>query len=123
MYRLTPDEYAVLKNRDTKRGVPRRQVTEHDVTVAIRQLLRTLKVWHFKHWGGPMGDRGISDIIGCHQGRMVAIEIKKPGGKPTPEQVAFLEAVRSAGGIGFVASSTEDVIRGLNLEDRFLGLK
>ncbi len=116
-------EFEVLKNRNIKRRAPRLQVTEHDVTVAIRQLLRTCGIWHFKHWAGPMSEKGISDIIGCYNGRMVAIEIKKPGCKATPAQVAFLDAVRAAGGVGFVATSTEDVIEGLGLEDRFLKLK
>ncbi len=121
-YRYTEVDALALKNRNTKarKPPPARQLTEADVTAAIRQILRTCKIWHFKHWAGPMGEKGISDIIGCFNGRMVAIEIKRPGGKATPDQIAFIEAVRAAGGIGFVAWSTEDVIEGLGLQDRFL---
>ena len=63
---------------------------------------------------------GISDIIGCYNGRMIAIEIKKPGGKATGDQLRFLASVNQAGGIGFMASSTEDVVVGLGLQSRFL---
>lgn len=122
-YRVnTMAEYEALKARDTKaiKRLPVPKITEHDVTVNIRQLLRTCGIWHYKHWGGPMGERGISDIIGCYQGRMIAIEIKKPRGKATGEQLVFLDCVNKAGGIGFIASSTEDVIVGLELQKRFL---
>jgi len=67
-----------------------------------------------------MGEKGVADIIGCWKGRMIAIEIKKPGGKATHAQLSFLECVNQAGGIGFVADSIEVVIRELGLQDRFL---
>ncbi len=117
----TEQEFHELQERKQKAAAPQ-QITERDVTAAIRTILRTCGIWHFKHWGGPMGEKGIADIIGCHKGRMIAIEIKKPGGKPTSEQLQFLENVKAAGGIGFVASSVNDVIEGLNLKDRFLNL-
>jgi len=117
--RVTEMEYATLLNRDIKPAAAL-QISERDVTVAIRQLLWTCGIWHFKHWGGPMGEKGIADIIGCYNGRMIAIEIKKPGGKATGDQLRFLASVNQAGGIGFTASSTEDVVVGLGLQSRFL---
>ena len=65
-----------------------------------------------------MGEKGISDIIGCYQGRFIAIEIKSPKGIVSPGQRAFLDKVNDAGGRGFVARSIEDVINGLNLGGR-----
>jgi hypothetical protein len=112
-------EFEELKRRNVQKAVVPK-ITEREVTAAIRQILRTCGIWHFKHWGGPMGEKGVSDLIGCHQGRMVAIEVKKPGGKASGDQLAFLDNVGKAGGIGFVASSVEDVIKGLDLQDRFL---
>jgi hypothetical protein len=53
---------------------------------------------------------GTSDIIGCWHGRFLAIECKLPGNKPTALQVEFLERIRTAGGIGMVAYSVNDVI-------------
>jgi len=45
----------------------------------------------------PAGDRGMSDMIGCTPlGNFFAIEVKKHGNKPTPEQIEFLDAVRRA---------------------------
>ena len=75
------------------------------------------------------GKRGLSDIIGWRhedmgvddQGnwcsvsvaRFLAIEIKKPGKPPTPEQAAFLAQVKAAGGLAFVATSVDDVVKEL----------
>lgn len=50
---------------------------------------------------------GSSDLIGWHNktGQFVALEIKKPGKKATKEQQSFIDAVKRAGGIAFVAHS------------------
>jgi hypothetical protein len=59
----------------------------------------------------PTHTRGVSDIIGClpKTGRFLAIEVKRPGGKPTPEQQQFIDTINGAGGLAFVARSIEDV--------------
>jgi hypothetical protein len=39
----------------------------------------------------PFGEKGIADIIACSpEGRFWAIEVKKPGGKPSSDQISFL---------------------------------
>jgi hypothetical protein len=67
--------------------------------------------------------KGMSDIIGIvpdvlrgngslgiyHSGVFLAIEVKRPGEKPTAAQEAFLGQVRAAGGIAIVARSVADV--------------
>ena len=93
---------------------------EGQLTASVRSLLRAAGIFHYKHWGGPMGYPGVADIIGCYKGRMIAIELKSPTGKPTPEQERFIQNVNEAGGIAFVARSIDEVIDGLNLQDRFL---
>jgi penicillin-binding protein-related factor A (putative recombinase) len=90
------------------------------LTRAIRGLLNSLGVFHYKHWGGPMGEPGVSDIIGCYMGRMLAIEIKAPNGKVSEHQREFLDRVNAAGGLAFVARSVDDVIITLGVQDRFL---
>jgi len=68
---------------------------------------RYLKVtWN--HKGQPV--KGISDIIGVlNDGRFLAIEVKRPRGKPTKAQQFFIDQVNEAGGLAFVARSLEDV--------------
>ena len=94
------------------------KITEHALTLGIRQLLNMHRIWHFKHWGGPMGEKGISDIIGCHNGRFLAIDIKTERGRVTPHQQRFIDRVNAAGGIGFVARSIEDVTYHLGIGGR-----
>jgi hypothetical protein len=51
------------------------------------------------------GPPGTSDLLCCAWGRFVAIEVKKPGGKVSRKQQAFLRAVERKGGVGFLAYS------------------
>lgn len=80
-----------------------------------------------------VGTVGMSDIIGIvptlyqqsgtpphiyltrNTGRFLAIEVKNPGGKVSPQQTAFLQTVIRAGGIGFVAHSVDEVTEKLGL--------
>lgn len=54
---------------------------------------------------------GSSDLIGIAPGgRFLAVEIKTPTGKATPEQIRFIEAVRARGGIAGIARSPQDAL-------------
>ena len=61
---------------------------------------------------------GSSDLIGwTADGRFCAVEVKRPGWRPTPswrasQQAAFIAAVAAAGGVAGIATSVED-LRGL----------
>jgi hypothetical protein len=66
--------------------------------------------------------KGCSDLLACIDGVFVAIEMKRPtvaGRKPneaTELQASFLDGVRSAGGLGFVARGVGDVEAALKAE-------
>jgi hypothetical protein len=126
--RVSPEEFATLKQRDTsKQAITRPDdknavtgklrlkeskksvMSEAELTKQIRQYLNARNIWHYKAWQGLMSKKGISDIIGCYKGRFFAIEIKREGGKITEHQQAFINQVRAAGGIAFVAYSIQDV--------------
>jgi hypothetical protein len=52
------------------------------------------------------GEKGISDIIGCSpDGVFTAIEVKHPGGRPSPEQIEFIRSVKRNNGVAFIAYS------------------
>ena len=54
---------------------------------------------------------GSSDLIGIAPGgRFLAVEIKTPTGKATPEQIRFIEAVRARGGIAGIARSPAEAL-------------
>lgn len=46
-------------------------------------------------------------------GRRLEVEVKRPGENATDEQQKFLDAVRGAGGVAFVARCVEDVFAAL----------
>ncbi len=65
----------------------------------------------FIRFGWP----GCSNVLGMlRDGRLLAVEVKGPTGKLRPEQAVFLERVKSAGGVAFVARDCRDVFRELN---------
>jgi Holliday junction resolvase len=83
---------------------------EKEITREIINFLRACGCFCFKHWSGPMSRRGVSDLLGCLPGgRALAIECKRPGGRPTAEQVRFLEDIKSRGGLAFIAHSVDEV--------------
>lgn len=94
--------------------------SEKDITRAIRGLLNTLGIWHWKQWQGMGSYPGVADILGIYQGKLLAIEVKTLNGKVSDRQDAFIDQVNLRGGIAFVARSPDDVIERLGLQDRFL---
>lgn len=42
-------------------------------------------------------------------GRALYVEVKRPSGKTTPEQAAFLQSAAKDGALAFVARSADDV--------------
>ena len=77
-----------------------------------------------------MGKKGVSDLVGWKRyplaslsglmtiygwARFIALEVKRPGEKPTLEQQAFLDTVKAAGGIAICARSVSDVAAGLGV--------
>ena len=58
------------------------------------------------------GVKGAPDILGClpPHGRLLCLEVKRPGHAPTPEQYDFLRRIERAGGLAAVVTSLEDVM-------------
>jgi hypothetical protein len=55
-------------------------------------------------------EMGVPDILGCFStGRMIAVEVKRPGKKPTLIQTGFLSRLQHCGALAFVATSIRDV--------------
>ena len=52
--------------------------------------------------------RGVADILGCKNGRFFAMEVKRPGGMVTDNQVSFLRSVNISGGYECIVRSVED---------------
>ncbi len=60
------------------------------------------------------GWTGCPDVLGqLKDGRLLGVEVKSRTGCLRPEQTVFLERIRGAGGVGFVACDLRDVLREL----------
>jgi hypothetical protein len=96
---------------------------------ALREVLLTLRAHHMVAWcermnsgAAKMGGRfvrfgwtGCPDVLGqLTDGRLLGVEVKAPKGKLRAEQAIFLERIRTAGGIAFMAQDCRDVLRELN---------
>ena len=87
-------------------------VRAHPVVAwAERQNSGAAKVGgRFIRFGWP----GCPDVLGqLKDGRLLGVEVKAAKGRASPEQVAFLERIRGAGGVAFIAHSLRDVVREL----------
>jgi hypothetical protein len=51
---------------------------------------------------------GSADLIGCLDGRFVALEVKTPAGRASPQQRQWLDLVRRHGGFAAIVRSVED---------------
>lgn len=99
-------------------------MTEGQLQDAIRLALgsmRDLVAWrnnvgHAVMKGGArvtfgVGGPGGSDLIGMLGGRFLAIEVKSPTGRQSPEQKLFEGLVKSKGGIYLMPRSVDDALR------------
>ena len=60
--------------------------------------------------------KGVSDVLACFQGRLIAIEIKIGKDRLSPEQIGFTRNIIHAGGVAFIATSFEDFLVSWNKE-------
>ncbi|MDP2761270.1 MAG: hypothetical protein Q8O64_12890 [Sideroxyarcus sp.] len=69
----------------------------------------------FVRFGWP----GCPDVLGqLRDGRLLGVEVKAAKGKLRPEQAIFLERIRCAGGVSFVARDCLDVMQELDKAGR-----
>lgn len=95
---------------------------------ALAEVLKALKAHPAVSWCERMnsgaahigsrfvhfGFKGCPDVLGqLRDGRLLGVEVKGPAGRLRPEQAFFLERVRVAGGVAFVARDCRDVLREL----------
>lgn len=103
------------------------KVTEAEVLKSIMQFLSMKGAFHFRNNSGAYSDaksgrfirfgkKGSSDILAIYPktGQFWAIEVKRPGGLLSDEQITFLKDVRRSGGVSTVAESIEDIERFLS---------
>jgi hypothetical protein len=102
---------------------------EKDVLRQCLQYLRArgIMCWRQNAGAFPLGEGkrrryfracepGCSDIVGCVAGRLLTVEVKRPGGRLRPAQAAFLDRVRAAGGVALCVDSVAALAKALDAE-------
>lgn len=79
--------------------------------------LRLKGCFCFKVWGSEHMMAGLPDIIGCHQGRFFAFEVKNPDNRSgtSPRQEYVMGLIRAAGGISQVICTLQEACQVLGL--------
>lgn len=114
-------------NKLSEREIWERSIKEEDVLGQIRQMLevngaRVYRVIERIPWGKTKSEGGIPDLFGWfprptreHPGLSFPlhffIEVKKPGGRIRPKQVAFIDSAFRDGVIAFKAESWEECLK------------
>ena len=127
---MSAEEYQQLMNGNKKKpkvvryNSPSGKITENEVQNQILGWLCLNQIfnWRQNTMGVYLGEgkfrkaptTGVADILGIlPDGKFLAIECKRPGGKPTPDQLEFIENINANNGIAFVADNLELVMEKL----------
>ncbi|MBU1785252.1 MAG: VRR-NUC domain-containing protein [Candidatus Omnitrophica bacterium] len=121
-----PPEPPKPKPKPTKRPKTSEASIQNDIRLALGRhpaccLWRNdVGLAHYERRGRRYSVRyglcpGSADLIGIIKpsGRLIALEIKTPRGRPSKEQLLFLQLVRSMGGFGAVVHSVEEAFNAL----------
>ena len=83
------------------------QKPETRLMTKILKRLRAEGGWWFKTHGSVYQMAGLPDLVGCHLGHFIGLEIKTPGKEheTSPRQEHTMNRIRKAGGIAAVVSS------------------
>lgn len=85
-------------------------MSEKTITDRIIRLLRKEGFFVWKQHGGPMQRAGLPDVFAVRNGHLLAIEVKKPGGKASKLQEKTIRELEAAGAVAFVASGEAEVL-------------
>jgi hypothetical protein len=110
-----------------------KRTNERPESAALVEVLKALRahpavVWceRMNSGAAKVGNRfirfgwpGCPDVLGqLRDGRLLGVEVKGPTGKLRPQQTVFLDRIRGAGGVAFMARDCRDVLRELNNNQR-----
>jgi hypothetical protein len=76
----------------------------------ITAYLKTIEgLWYTHIAGSGYGRAGVPDYVLCYRGRFIGLEVKAPGGQPSPFQKREIDAINSCGGDALVVRGVHDV--------------
>ena len=108
------------------------KATHADILKAVKDLLSAFNIYHWKHFSGPLGKPGVSDVLGIRKvkvsdlvkagiqevGIFIAIEVKAGDDTLSVDQEGFGLNVTDSGGIFVEARKVDDIVEPLGLKDR-----
>lgn len=118
------------KATQRKSGAFKLRAQSPDEALVLNAVLRYLKIERRVAWaqrmnsgsmwmpGAPgqrerfvrFGFKGCPDVMGqMTDGRFLAVECKRPGGRKRPEQIAFIDLAQQHGAVACFAESVDDV--------------
>lgn len=77
-------------------------MNEKRFEMKIRKELEKYNAWVLKTWSNGIQRAGIPDLIVCHNGHFVGIEVKAEKGRPSELQKYNIEKIKEAGGIAMI---------------------
>ena len=95
----------------------RKPPLEKNITKSILKELKAHGWWAVKIHGGPFQNAGLPDILALKDGLLLAIEVKRPGGKATPLQEHVLGELALHGATVRLATCVEDIREIIDLHD------
>jgi len=85
---------------------------EAKVKAQVKKILDAHKAYYFSPATGGYGRSGVPDIVCCHNGRFIGIEVKADSNTPTALQLRELQRINDAGGKAlWVNAETLDKVR------------
>lgn len=108
------DDFDTPSPARARRAVPPPVKGETERTEDVLKWLKSQPgVYAFKKHTGPQGEAGHPDIFACRDGRMVLIEMKKPGERPTLLQAQRLRTWRDKAGAAVCWATDVEHVREL----------
>ena len=84
-------------------------MTEKTLTSNVLKILKGSGWYAIKIHGGPYQTPGLPDVLALKDGRLLAIELKTPSGKPSKLQVQRLLELRQHGAVAGIVHSIAEL--------------
>lgn len=82
---------------------------ESDILKQVRDYLRWADWYVIRNQQSMGSHKGLSDLTAIKEGKVVWIEIKRPGGKLSQHQENFRKDIEEHGGIYWVVTDIKDI--------------
>ena len=97
-----------------KAKVLKYMLSENEVKKQVKDYLNLKGYFHYPNLQGLGAYKGIPDRIAIKNGRVLFIEVKKPGAKQSVNQLAFQSEIWQHGGHYILVKCLDDLIKSID---------